>query len=79
MLVAEGVGFEPTVRSPAQQFSRLPQSASLAPLRVGSDRIIAGSLQENYNASDSLLASSSAISASINSSSAPSPTMAAIL
>jgi hypothetical protein len=31
--MAEGVGFEPTVRSHAQRFSRPPQSATLAPLR----------------------------------------------
>jgi hypothetical protein len=31
--MAEGVGFEPTVRLHVQQFSRLSQSATLAPLR----------------------------------------------
>ena len=31
--VAERVGFEPTVELPRQQFSRLPDSAALAPLR----------------------------------------------
>ena len=31
--VAERVGFEPTVQFPRQQFSRLPDSATLAPLR----------------------------------------------
>ena len=33
--VAERVGFEPTVELPRQQFSRLPDSAALAPLRYG--------------------------------------------
>ncbi|SLM49150.1 protein of unknown function [Nitrospira japonica] len=32
--MAERVGFEPTVPLPGQQFSRLPDSAALAPLRV---------------------------------------------
>ena len=32
--VAERVGFEPTVELPRQQFSRLPDSAALAPLRL---------------------------------------------
>ena len=31
--MAERVGFEPTVELPRQQFSRLPDSAALAPLR----------------------------------------------
>lgn len=31
--MAEEVGFEPTVQLPAQQFSRLPHSTTLAPLR----------------------------------------------
>ena len=31
--LAERVGFEPTVELPRQQFSRLPDSAALAPLR----------------------------------------------
>ena len=31
--VAEGVGFEPTVRSRAQRFSRPPRSTTPAPLR----------------------------------------------
>ena len=31
--MAERVGFEPTVRFHAQQFSRLPDSTTLAPLR----------------------------------------------
>ena len=31
--VAEGVGFEPTVRSRVQRFSRPPHSTTLAPLR----------------------------------------------
>ena len=34
-VLAERVGFEPTVRLHAQQFSRLPQSATLAPLLRG--------------------------------------------
>ena len=33
--MAERVGFEPTVELPRQQFSRLPDSAALAPLRYG--------------------------------------------
>jgi hypothetical protein len=33
--VAEGVGFEPTVRLPVQQFSRLPQSSTLPSLPAG--------------------------------------------
>ena len=33
--MAERVGFEPTVELPRQQFSRLPDSAALAPLRSG--------------------------------------------
>jgi hypothetical protein len=33
--LAERVGFEPTVELPRQQFSRLPDSAALAPLRFG--------------------------------------------
>jgi hypothetical protein len=33
VVVAERVGFEPTVELPRQQFSRLPDSAALAPLR----------------------------------------------
>ena len=33
LCVAERVGFEPTVELPRQQFSRLPDSAALAPLR----------------------------------------------
>ena len=33
--MAERVGFEPTVELPRQQFSRLPDSAALAPLRFG--------------------------------------------
>ena len=33
--MAERVGFEPTVELPRQQFSRLPDSATLAPLRYG--------------------------------------------
>ena len=32
--LAERVGIEPTVPLPGQQFSRLPDSATLAPLRV---------------------------------------------
>ena len=32
-VLAERVGFEPTVELPRQQFSRLPDSAALAPLR----------------------------------------------
>ncbi len=32
--MAERVGFEPTVELPRQQFSRLPDSAALAPLRL---------------------------------------------
>jgi hypothetical protein len=36
LCVAERVGFEPTVELPRQQFSRLPDSAALAPLRYGS-------------------------------------------
>ncbi len=32
--MAERVGIEPTVPLPGQQFSRLPDSATLAPLRV---------------------------------------------
>ena len=32
--VAEGVGFEPTVRLPVQQFSRLPQSSTLPSLQA---------------------------------------------
>ena len=35
--VAERVGFEPTVPLPGQQFSRLPDSAALAPLRGDKD------------------------------------------
>ena len=31
--MAERVGFEPTVPAKAQQFSRLPDSTTLAPLR----------------------------------------------
>jgi hypothetical protein len=34
VFVAERVGFEPTVQFPRQQFSRLPDSATLAPLRM---------------------------------------------
>ena len=34
--MAERVGFEPTVELPRQQFSRLPDSAALAPLRYRS-------------------------------------------
>jgi hypothetical protein len=33
-LLAEGVGFEPTVGLPPQRFSRPSQSSALAPLRV---------------------------------------------
>ena len=33
--MAEGVGFEPTVRVSAQRFSRPPRSTTPAPLRVG--------------------------------------------
>ena len=33
--MAERVGFEPTVRSRAQRFSRPPRSATLAPLQTG--------------------------------------------
>jgi hypothetical protein len=32
--LAERVGIEPTVPLPGQQFSRLPDSATLAPLRL---------------------------------------------
>ena len=32
--LAERVGIEPTVPLPGQQFSRLPDSATLAPLRM---------------------------------------------
>ena len=34
VVMAERVGFEPTVELPRQQFSRLPDSAALAPLRL---------------------------------------------
>jgi hypothetical protein len=34
VIVAERVGFEPTVRLSAQRFSRPPQSAALAPLLI---------------------------------------------
>jgi hypothetical protein len=33
LVLAERVGIEPTVPLPGQQFSRLPDSATLAPLR----------------------------------------------
>ena len=33
--LAEGVGFEPTVRSRVQRFSRPPRSTAPAPLRMG--------------------------------------------
>lgn len=33
--MAEGEGFEPPGRLPAQQLSRLPRSTTLPPLRVG--------------------------------------------
>jgi hypothetical protein len=36
--LAERVGIEPTVPLPGQQFSRLPDSATLAPLRRPKDR-----------------------------------------
>ena len=42
--LAERVGFEPTVELPRQQFSRLPDSAALAPLRY--DRSSAGLILE---------------------------------
>ncbi len=32
--MAERVGFEPTVPAKVQQFSRLPDSTTLAPLRI---------------------------------------------
>ena len=35
MYGAEREGFEPSVQFPAQQFSRLPQSTALPPLRNG--------------------------------------------
>ena len=38
--MAERVGFEPTVELPRQQFSRLPDSATLAPLRDGMCRMM---------------------------------------
>ena len=41
--MAEGVGFEPTVGLHPQQFSRLPQSATLAPLR--GRRVLGGQRQ----------------------------------
>ncbi len=34
MKMAERVGFEPTVPAKVQQFSRLPDSTTLAPLRI---------------------------------------------
>ena len=37
--LAERVGIEPTVPLPGQQFSRLPDSATLAPLRRPKDRV----------------------------------------
>ena len=40
--VAERVGFEPTVQFPRQQFSRLPDSATLAPLREGDCSVVFG-------------------------------------
>jgi hypothetical protein len=38
--MAERVGFEPTVELPRQQFSRLPDSAALAPLRFVDARLV---------------------------------------
>ena len=37
--LAERVGIEPTVPLPGQQFSRLPDSATLAPLREPKDHV----------------------------------------
>ena len=39
-LLAERVGFEPTVPVKAQQFSRLPDSTTLAPLRTSEFTIL---------------------------------------
>jgi hypothetical protein len=39
--LAERVGIEPTVPLPGQQFSRLPDSATLAPLRLVESIVIA--------------------------------------
>ncbi len=36
--MAERVGFEPTVPAKVQQFSRLPDSTTLAPLRIESKK-----------------------------------------
>jgi hypothetical protein len=53
--LAERVGFEPTVELPRQQFSRLPDSAALAPLRSrlcrSSGGMDLGGLSESIGAS----------------------------
>lgn len=43
--MAEGVGFEPTVPSLVQRFSRPPQSATLSPLRVEDGNLVQAGLQ----------------------------------
>ncbi len=46
MVMAERVGFEPTVPAKVQQFSRLPDSTTLAPLRKSSENVKKGKGEE---------------------------------